>query len=69
MMHAKTSVMDGRGVPVSSTYSNPLGLSINYELDAIIEELRTTRVAERAGRTMDHESESSFERLRAAGYM
>ena len=38
-------------------------------LDAIIEELRTTRLAERAGRTMDHESESSFERLRAAGYM
>ena len=38
-------------------------------LDAVIEELRSTRVAERAGRTMDHESESSFERLRAAGYM
>jgi sulfate adenylyltransferase subunit 2 len=38
-------------------------------LDAIIHELRTTRVAERAGRTMDHEAENSFERLRAAGYM
>jgi sulfate adenylyltransferase subunit 2 len=38
-------------------------------LEEIIEELRTTRQAERAGRTMDHESESSFERLRAAGYM
>jgi sulfate adenylyltransferase subunit 2 len=38
-------------------------------LEEIIEELRNTRVAERAGRTMDHESESSFERLRAAGYM
>lgn len=38
-------------------------------LDAVIAELRSTRVAERAGRVMDHESESSFERLRAAGYM
>jgi sulfate adenylyltransferase subunit 2 len=38
-------------------------------LDEIIEELRATRIPERAGRTMDHESESSFERLRAGGYM
>ena len=38
-------------------------------LAAIIEELRSTRVPERAGRTMDHESEASFERLRAGGYM
>jgi len=38
-------------------------------LDAIVAELRTTKMAERAGRVMDHESESSFERLRAAGYM
>ena len=35
----------------------------------IIEELETTRVPERAGRAMDHESEDSFERLRAEGYM
>ncbi len=38
-------------------------------LDEIIEELRTTRVAERSGRAMDHESEDAFERLRASGYM
>ena len=38
-------------------------------LDEIIEELETTRVPERAGRAMDHESEDAFERLRAAGYM
>ena len=38
-------------------------------LDAIIHELETTRVPERAGRAMDHESEDAFERLRAAGYM
>ncbi len=38
-------------------------------IEAIIEELRLTRVPERAGRTMDNESEASFERLRAGGYM
>jgi len=38
-------------------------------IDAIIAELEVTREPERAGRTMDHESESSFERLRTAGYM
>ena len=35
----------------------------------IIAELETTKVAERAGRAMDHEAEDSFERLRADGYM
>lgn len=38
-------------------------------IDGIIAELRATRDPERAGRTMDNESEDSFERLRAAGYM
>jgi sulfate adenylyltransferase subunit 2 len=38
-------------------------------IDAIIEELSTTREPERAGRTMDQESEASFELLRAGGYM
>jgi sulfate adenylyltransferase subunit 2 len=38
-------------------------------IEEIIEELRATRVPERAGRTMDNESEASFERLRAGGYM
>ena len=36
MMHAKTSVTDGRLVRVGSTDFNPLGLAINYELDAIV---------------------------------
>ncbi|HEY0613876.1 MAG TPA: sulfate adenylyltransferase subunit CysD [Candidatus Elarobacter sp.] len=35
----------------------------------IVAELAATREPERAGRTMDHESEASFERLRAGGYM
>lgn len=35
----------------------------------IIHELETTNTSERAGRTMDKETEDSFERLRASGYM
>ena len=35
----------------------------------IISELETTKLAERAGRAMDHESEDAFERLRVKGYM
>ena len=38
MMHAKTSVVDGRWVRVGSTDFNPLGMAINYELDAVIED-------------------------------
>ena len=38
-------------------------------LDEIIAELQHTKVAERSGRAMDHESEDAFERLRADGYM
>jgi cardiolipin synthase len=38
MMHAKTSVVDGRWVRVGSTDFNPLGVAINFELDAVIED-------------------------------
>ena len=38
-------------------------------IDEIIEELETTNTSERAGRSMDTETEDSFEKLRAAGYM
>jgi len=38
-------------------------------LEAIIAELEVTRVPERAGRAMDHETEDAFERLRVDGYM
>lgn len=39
-------------------------------IDEIIEELRTTKISERSGRPMGaDEDESSFERLRADGYM
>lgn len=38
-------------------------------VDEIIAELAATRTSERSGRTMDHESEDVFERLRAGGYL
>lgn len=38
-------------------------------VEQIIEELETTRTAERGGRLMDHEAEDVFERLRAGGYL
>jgi cardiolipin synthase len=38
MMHAKTSVVDSHWVRVGSTDFNPLGVSINFELDAVIED-------------------------------
>lgn len=46
MMHAKTSVVDGRWVRVGSTDLNPLGFGINYELDAIIEDVELGRDAD-----------------------
>ena len=46
MMHAKTSVVDGRWVRVGSTDFNPLGVAINYELDAVIEDVRLGAQAE-----------------------
>jgi phosphatidylserine/phosphatidylglycerophosphate/cardiolipin synthase-like enzyme len=38
MMHAKTTVIDGHLTRVGSTDFNPLGMGINYELDAVIED-------------------------------
>jgi cardiolipin synthase len=49
MMHAKTSVVDGRWTRVGSTDFNPLGVSINFELDAVIEDA-----------TLGSEAESMF---------
>ena len=46
MMHAKTSVIDGRWVRVGSTDFNPLGVAINYELDAVIEDPTLGKEAE-----------------------
>jgi sulfate adenylyltransferase subunit 2 len=46
--------------PIKSTASS---------IQAIIDELATTNEPERAGRSMDSETEDSFERLRRSGYM
>ena len=46
MMHAKTSVIDGRWVRVGSTDFNPLGVAINYELDAVIDSPELGKAAE-----------------------
>jgi cardiolipin synthase len=45
MMHAKTSVVDGRWVRVGSTDFNMLGVAINYELDALVEDPEIGREA------------------------
>jgi cardiolipin synthase len=46
MMHAKTSVIDGRWVRVGSTDFNPLGVAVNYELDAVIDSKELGQAAE-----------------------
>jgi len=46
MMHAKSSVVDGRWLRIGSTDFNPLGVAINYELDAVIEDSALGRQAE-----------------------
>ena len=46
MMHAKTNVVDGRWVRVGSTDFNFLGVAINFELDAVIEDAEIGAQAE-----------------------
>jgi cardiolipin synthase A/B len=46
MMHAKTAVVDGRWTRVGSTDFNPLGVALNFELDAIIEDPKIGAAAE-----------------------
>lgn len=38
MMHAKTQISDGRYARIGSTDFNPLGVAINFELDAMIDD-------------------------------
>jgi cardiolipin synthase len=45
MMHAKTSIVDGRWVRVGSTDLNPFGVALNFELDAYIEDPTVGAVA------------------------
>jgi cardiolipin synthase A/B len=46
MMHAKTAVVDGRWTRVGSTDFNPLGVAVNFELDAIVEDPKVGAAAE-----------------------
>jgi len=46
MMHAKTGVVDGRLVRVGSTDFNPLGVAINFELDAVVDDACVGAAAE-----------------------
>jgi len=46
--------------PVESNASN---------IEEILAELKATKIPERAGRALDHETEDAFERLRVAGYL
>ena len=56
------------GKLVRPTYSRGLNPTVRA-FEEKIAELERTRESERAGRTMDHEREDAFERLRGAGYM
>ena len=53
----------------SAKRTSPPDREQRRDIDEIIAELETTRTPERAGRSMDHETEDAFERLRAHGYM
>jgi sulfate adenylyltransferase subunit 2 len=46
--------------PVASNAAN---------IEEILVELNSTKVPERSGRALDHETEDAFERLRVAGYL
>ena len=46
MMHSKTTVVDGRWMRIGSTDFNPLGVAINFELDALIEDADVSAAAE-----------------------
>jgi len=48
--------------------TNPV-VSNASNIEEILTELKATKVPERAGRALDHETEDAFERLRVAGYL
>lgn len=48
--------------------TNPV-VSNASNIDEILAELKATKIPERAGRALDHETEDAFERLRVAGYL
>ena len=48
--------------------TNPVA-SLASNIDEILSELASTKVSERSGRALDHETEDAFERLRVSGYL
>ncbi len=48
--------------------TNPV-VSNASNIEEILTELKATKIPERAGRALDHETEDAFERLRVAGYL
>ncbi len=64
MMHAKTTVVDGHWLRVGSTDFNPLGVAINYELDAMIQDPVIAAAAEGA---FERDLEQSHEVTRVSG--
>jgi cardiolipin synthase len=47
MMHAKFGVIDGQWVRVGSTDFNVLGVQVNYELDAVVQDTVLAAAAEK----------------------
>ena len=47
----------------------PVDIDRSVKEGEILAELDATRIPERAGRALDHETEDAFERLRVAGYL
>lgn len=67
MMHAKTNVVDRRWVRIGSTDFNVLGIAINYELDAFIEDPSLGAQAEEMFLEDLERSRELFVRRRHAG--
>jgi cardiolipin synthase len=68
MMHAKTSVVDGRWVRVGSTDFNMLGVALNFELDALVEDREVGREAEERFLTDLEDSHEVTMRSRIVGH-
>jgi cardiolipin synthase len=67
MMHAKTSVVDGRWVRVGSTDFNMLGVALNFELDALVEDRSVGSEAEARFLTDLEDSHEVTMRSRSVG--
>ena len=68
--HPALSRQERQALPLARRRRHHLSGRIDRgDIDEILIELRSTKVPERSGRAMDHETEDAFERLRVAGYL